>query len=343
MPICEIAIPTWNRRDEVVRAVESALTQDVDGLRIAVYDNASTDDTVELLESKFGDAITVHAWSENRGRHANMTRAFDTDADYMMLLMDDEELQPGAVASLMHALDEHQDAAFAFGRFVWRDGDGTVLGPSNLMAPADFRPPPVQTGIDWIRSACDIGDYTWICTIMFARKRIGSMVITERDAPCDDSGLLLRTALTGDVAYVDLPVTTKTDGNAGESVREGLVVEDADAVGHLMTIPGMVGYRRMFERFVMNEGRDAFDLAEQRDLLKRVDVLAAGLMGDEIANVYNLRGLGMASGWFREALMWITSPRSRLRLIRRTVVGGMQADRTMSPRTARTIRRMTQH
>lgn len=49
-----IVIPTYNRRDLIVRCVEALIHQDCSGFEIVVVDDGSTDDTVERLESLRG-------------------------------------------------------------------------------------------------------------------------------------------------------------------------------------------------------------------------------------------------------------------------------------------------
>ena len=153
---------------------------------------------------------------------------------------------------------------------------------------------------------------------MFSLRRVGTPMVTERDAPCDDSGLLMRSALHGDVMYVDMAVTTKTDGNSGESVREGLVIETSGVIGHSLTLQGMVGYRRVYERFLLTDGMGVFSHTEQRHLLKRIELMIAGLIGDQAGMLWRRNGRLQAISWLRESLLWVHSPRSWLRMLRRT-------------------------
>jgi glycosyltransferase involved in cell wall biosynthesis len=51
---CLVAIPTFNRRAEVVKAVGAALDLEGDNIRVAVVDDGSTDGTLEALRPWFG-------------------------------------------------------------------------------------------------------------------------------------------------------------------------------------------------------------------------------------------------------------------------------------------------
>ena len=52
---CVVAIPTFNRRRSLLRAVETALAQAYDPLTVVVIDDGSTDDTRQALGRYFGD------------------------------------------------------------------------------------------------------------------------------------------------------------------------------------------------------------------------------------------------------------------------------------------------
>ena len=52
-------IPTYNRRDYVVRAIESVLEQTVPVDEIIVVDDGSTDGTADLVEGRFGSCVRV--------------------------------------------------------------------------------------------------------------------------------------------------------------------------------------------------------------------------------------------------------------------------------------------
>jgi glycosyltransferase involved in cell wall biosynthesis len=317
MSSVEVAIPTWNRRDTLVQAIDSALAQDHPNATIVVYDNASTDGTAEMIVDRYGESVVLKRWEENRGRHANMTRALqESRADYLILLLDDELLYPGALRAMAATLDRHQDCVFTFGRFAVRNADGFVRHVDNLKAGPDFVPPERMDGKDFIRGAFRQGDWTWIAAVMFALRRAGPLAVLDRDAPCDDTALLMRTAISGGVAFTDLTVASKTDGNAGESLREGLTEEAADISGHSYAISGIIGYRRTLERFLLNEGSACFSRAEQRQLLRDVDLITATLAGITTGEVHARRGWRGSTRTAREAMVWITSWRSRVRLLR---------------------------
>lgn len=66
-PILSVVIPTWNRASIVCEAVASALKQRVGEVEVIVVDDASTDETIALLNRTFGPQIRVLRLQKRRG------------------------------------------------------------------------------------------------------------------------------------------------------------------------------------------------------------------------------------------------------------------------------------
>ena len=66
-PLLSVVIPTWNRAHVVCEAVESALAQLYRGVEVIVVDDASTDNTAELLTKTFGSRIHLLRLATRRG------------------------------------------------------------------------------------------------------------------------------------------------------------------------------------------------------------------------------------------------------------------------------------
>ncbi len=312
MATVEVAIPTWNRCEGVLRTIDSAIAQsDVDGLRVVVYDNGSTDATPEAVVARYGEAVHLDRWADQQGRFRNISRPFErTDADYLLVLFDDEELLPGSLRPFVETLASVPGAAFATAQRRLRNAEGTILDGAGLQASPRFRPPDVQSGTAFIRQLFKMGDYTWICSCLFRPAVIGPTGIREADDPCDDTGLLLRAARFGPVVHHPQPVATQTDGNVGESVRMGLV--DAADGRNTLSLRGCVGYQRTLERFLLEEGADLFGRRERRRLLAAAERTAAGLAGMATGGA----GGAAALDAMLDAALWFRRPRSRVRLAR---------------------------
>jgi glycosyltransferase involved in cell wall biosynthesis len=66
-PLLSVVIPTWNRAQLVGDAIRSVLAQREGLVEAIVVDDASTDSTIELLETEFGDRIRLLRLEHRRG------------------------------------------------------------------------------------------------------------------------------------------------------------------------------------------------------------------------------------------------------------------------------------
>lgn len=89
-----VIIPTYNRRDLVVRALRTVLAQTVAVDEILVIDDGSTDGTGEHLRAEFGDRIR-YVWQENGGVSAARNHGLRlARGRYLTLLDSDDEWTP---------------------------------------------------------------------------------------------------------------------------------------------------------------------------------------------------------------------------------------------------------
>lgn len=95
IPKVSIVIPTYNRKNMLAEALNSALDQDYPNLEIIVTDNASTDGTQELMIRYAKDIRVQYTRHEkNMGAGFNFTNGYTNLAtgEYVLLLNDDDYL-----------------------------------------------------------------------------------------------------------------------------------------------------------------------------------------------------------------------------------------------------------
>src|SRR5258708_16860602 len=97
-PLVTIAIPTFNRASLLKDCVTSALSQTYRHLEVLVSDNASTDETKEIL-SEFSDArLRVIRQETNIGPLPNFNACLaDPRGDYLVFLWHSAKLSPQLV------------------------------------------------------------------------------------------------------------------------------------------------------------------------------------------------------------------------------------------------------
>ena len=66
-PLFTVVIPTWNRRNSVLRCLDSVLSQDWDAYEVIIVDDDSSDGTVSALEKYTDDRLKILRHSVNRG------------------------------------------------------------------------------------------------------------------------------------------------------------------------------------------------------------------------------------------------------------------------------------
>jgi glycosyltransferase involved in cell wall biosynthesis len=110
-PLVSAVIPTYNRKDDVLIAVRTAVEQTypAESLEILVVDDGGTDDTEEALRRAFGDRIR-YLKKPNGGvssaRNAGLAAA---EGEYLALLDSDDEWLPTKIAKQVAFLEAHPD------------------------------------------------------------------------------------------------------------------------------------------------------------------------------------------------------------------------------------------
>lgn len=109
-------IPTYNRRDYVLRAIESVLSQSVLPDEVIVVDDGSKDDTVEQVQARFGSKVRL-VRQENRGVSGARLRAIkEARGEWIAFLDSDDEWMQGRQELLVGIADKlPKDVAWLFG------------------------------------------------------------------------------------------------------------------------------------------------------------------------------------------------------------------------------------
>lgn len=124
-----IAIPTWNRRELLARAIDSVLQDPSDGFELIVSDNASDDGTEELLCALTDPRVRVFRHEKNVGMRANWRHCVDmARGSRILILSDDDYVAPRFAEAVLAQRRELEKASLAFtGCRIVRDG--SISGP----------------------------------------------------------------------------------------------------------------------------------------------------------------------------------------------------------------------
>lgn len=125
MKTVTVIIPTFNRWPDICQAIDSVIGQSYQKTTCMVVDDASTDDTVALLEGMYGDKISVISSSTNKGQSYCKNLGVEScDSDCVCFLDSDDILENDAVEQRVSLFNESGgDVLVSFG-FIRVSGAG---------------------------------------------------------------------------------------------------------------------------------------------------------------------------------------------------------------------------
>ncbi len=124
-------IVTFNRSGKLSKVIDTVMAQTVRPDVIYVIDNASTDDTGDVVAAKADDTIRYVRLPENVGGaggfHAGMKLAYDQGVDFMWIMDDDAYPEPDALKILLNGISDFEERfrwrpSFACSQVKWVDG-----------------------------------------------------------------------------------------------------------------------------------------------------------------------------------------------------------------------------
>lgn len=128
-PLVCICVPTYNAAPTVHETLASILAQTYRNITIQVSDNASTDNTPQVVES-LGDArITLHRQTQNIGAEGNFTHCIQlATGKYTAIFHADDLYEPDIVAKQVAYLEAHPEVGAVFTAAITIDEHGEILG-----------------------------------------------------------------------------------------------------------------------------------------------------------------------------------------------------------------------
>ena len=113
-PRVSIIIPTYNRADLIVRAIKSLQKQTVDNFEIFVVDDASTDNTGEVIKDLNDDRIKYIRLPENKGQCISRNIAIkQANGEFIGFLDSDDEWLPEKIEKQIRVFEESDDPKLA--------------------------------------------------------------------------------------------------------------------------------------------------------------------------------------------------------------------------------------
>lgn len=127
-----VAIPTHNRSQLLKLCMESVLSQDYAEFRVVVLDNASSDDTRDVVEGIGDSRVTYLRHETNIGMLPNFNFALQKNTSpYISIFHDDDVMLPGFIQYSVNILEKNPEVAFSYSLASFIDADGEKIDLRN--------------------------------------------------------------------------------------------------------------------------------------------------------------------------------------------------------------------
>lgn len=126
-----ICIPTFNSSKTIYETIDSILNQTYKNIEILIIDNASTDNTINIVREHFSkdQRIKIYEFKENIGGEGNFTRCIQLAfGDYTAIYHSDDIYEPTIVEKQVAFLETHLEAGAVFTAASLINGEGKFVG-----------------------------------------------------------------------------------------------------------------------------------------------------------------------------------------------------------------------
>ena len=200
-PRVSVYIPTRNRAAYLRQSIESVLAQTYADFRLVVSDNASTDETADVVASFRDERLRYDRLPEDIGLLGNFNRCLDdADTEYVLELADDEILYPAHLAESVAMLDANASAGIVHSAFDIIGPEGDVV--FHAVDWTGLQGDVVEPGDEFIRKCISSWSRIAASTALIRTAALPPVRFDPADFPPTDFGLWLRMALDWDVAFL---------------------------------------------------------------------------------------------------------------------------------------------
>ena len=124
-PCVSVVIPTYNREGVIVRAINSVLAQTFSDLELLVVDDASTDNTVQVVQQVDDPRVRILRHETNLfAAAARNTAMKQASGKWIAFLDSDDTWYATKLERQLGVLDQHPEAGFCAGGVLMKQGRG---------------------------------------------------------------------------------------------------------------------------------------------------------------------------------------------------------------------------
>jgi glycosyltransferase involved in cell wall biosynthesis len=205
-PRVTVFVPTHNRAALTREAIRSVLAQTAEDFALVVADNASTDDTPEMVASFADERIRYIRREENLGLVGNFNACLDSvQTPYCVIVCDDDRLDPDFLATTVPILEEREEVGMAHTAFRTVDDSGAVVDAHTDWMYASGGDS-IESGPTFLVESMKYGCRVCSSAALMRSSALPAPAFEEEDFPAIDFGLWLRMAVDWSIAFVDRPL-----------------------------------------------------------------------------------------------------------------------------------------
>src|ERR1039457_612864 len=155
LPKVTVALGTYNRSHYLGGAIQAILNQTYPDFKLVILDNASTDDTPQIV-AKFQDPrICYIRHAVNIGGLANGRMAVDIcETEYLIITHDDDRMKPEMLSKQVEILDKHPEVVLASCNMESIDENGDIIN-SNYLSQVSLSSDEVYNSFEYIKDFCN--------------------------------------------------------------------------------------------------------------------------------------------------------------------------------------------
>lgn len=161
-----ILIPTYNRKEYLCLALESALAQTYDNIEVIVIDNGSVDGTSEYMATVTDQRVNYVVNCENIGLIGSINKGiglFSETIEWCTILPDDDLLDGKFVDSMLEFIGANSVSSVVHCNRLLVDDKGNLIRKTSLS-------PAIESPIDYIYNRSIFKRETFLTGVFFSRK-----------------------------------------------------------------------------------------------------------------------------------------------------------------------------
>ncbi|NQU35628.1 MAG: glycosyltransferase [Bacteroidetes bacterium] len=127
--LVSVIIPSYNYGSYIGKAIESVLNQTYDNIELIIIDDASTDDTLEIISDEKYQGIKKIIHQNNKGNVSTFNEGYRVcSGKYVVLLSSDDEYNPTFIEATMRMFQNNSDLGVVYTEGEIIDNYGNIVG-----------------------------------------------------------------------------------------------------------------------------------------------------------------------------------------------------------------------